>query len=109
LAAFIRAGGAAPVVVPLLRQLPLRQVDPLPAVRDYPVRLVWGNRDRVIPFDGFGSQMLDRIPGAELVRLAGVGHVPMSDNPAGVAELILEVTGRVDGVAVSTERAAGDA
>jgi pimeloyl-ACP methyl ester carboxylesterase len=109
LAALIRAGGAAPVVVPLLRQLPLRQVDPLPAVRDYPVRLVWGNRDRVIPFEGFGSVMLERIPGAELIRLAGVGHVPMSDNPAGVAELILEVTSGVDGVAGSTERAARDA
>jgi pimeloyl-ACP methyl ester carboxylesterase len=109
LAAFIRAGGAAPVVAPLLRQLPLRQVDPLPAVRDYPVRLVWGSRDRVIPFDGFGSAMLERIPGAELIRLAGVGHVPMSDNPAGVAELILEVTSGVDGVALSSERAARDA
>jgi len=109
LAAFIRAGGAAPVAVPLLRQLPLRQVDPLPAVRDYPIRLVWGNRDRVIPFDGFGSAMLERIPGAELIRLQDVGHVPMSDNPARIAELILEITSGVDGAAASTERAARDA
>ena len=109
LAAFIRAGGAAPVVVPLLRQLPLRQVDPLPAVRDYPVRLVWGSRDRVIPFDGFGSAMLERIPGAELIHLQDVGHVPMSDDPARVAELILEVTADVDRAAVSTERVERDA
>jgi pimeloyl-ACP methyl ester carboxylesterase len=109
LAATIRAGGAAPVVVPLLRQLPLRQVDPLPAVRDYPVRLVWGSRDRVIPFAGFGSAMLERIPGAELIRLENVGHVPMSDDPARVAELILEVTAGVDGAekpTVGTERGA---
>jgi pimeloyl-ACP methyl ester carboxylesterase len=109
LAAYIRAGGLAPVVVPLLRQIPLRGVQPLPAARDYPVRLVWADRDRVLPFDGFGSEMLARIPGAELVRLAGVGHVPMSDNPARVAELILEVTSGVDGVGMSTERAARDA
>jgi pimeloyl-ACP methyl ester carboxylesterase len=109
LAAYIRAGALAPVVTPLLRDLPLRQVQPLPVERDYPVRLVWGDRDRVIPFDGFGSAMLKRLPGAELIRLRGVGHVPMSDDPAGVAELILQVTAAVDGAAVSTERADRDA
>jgi pimeloyl-ACP methyl ester carboxylesterase len=97
LAAYIRAGALAPVVAPLLRDLPLRQVQPLPVARDYPVRLVWGDRDRVIPFDGFGSAMLERLPGAELIRLRGVGHVPMSDDPAGVAKLILQVTAAVDG------------
>ena len=109
MAAYIRAGGAAPVVVPLLRQIPLSQVQPLPADRDYPVRLVWADRDRVLPFDGFGAAMLERIPGAELIRLRGVGHVPMSDDPARVAELILQVTAAVDGAAVSTERADRDA
>jgi pimeloyl-ACP methyl ester carboxylesterase len=102
LAAFIRAGSLAPVVAPLLREFPVRQVQPLPAVRDYPVRLVWGDRDRVLPFDGFGAPMLERLPGAELIRLHGVGHVPMSDDPARVAKLILEVTRAVDNAAVST-------
>ncbi|HXO52278.1 MAG TPA: alpha/beta fold hydrolase [Mycobacterium sp.] len=109
LAASIRAGAVAPVVAPLLRELPLRQVQPLPVARDYPVRLVWGDRDRVIPFAGFGSAMLERLPGAELIHLRGVGHVPMSDDPARVAELILEVTADVDHAAVSTERIERDA
>jgi pimeloyl-ACP methyl ester carboxylesterase len=109
LAAYIRAGGAAPVVGPLLRALPLRQVEPLPVARDYPVRLVWGDRDRVLPFDGFGAPMLERLPGAELIRLRGAGHVPMSDDPVGVAELILQVTRAVDGAVVSTEKADHDA
>jgi pimeloyl-ACP methyl ester carboxylesterase len=109
LAAYIRAGALAPVVAPLLRELPLRQVQPLPVARDYPVRLVWGDRDRVIPFGGFGSAMLDRLPGAELIHLRDVGHVPMSDDPARVAELILEVTADVDRAAVSTERVERDA
>ena len=109
LAAYIRAGALAPVVAPLLRDLPLRQVQPLPVERDYPIRFVWGDRDRVIPFDGFGSAMLERLPGAELIRLRGVGHVPMSDDPAGVAELILQVTAAVDGAAASTERAVHNA
>jgi pimeloyl-ACP methyl ester carboxylesterase len=109
LAAFIRAGALAPVVAPLLRELPLRQVQPLPVARDYPVRLVWGDRDRMIPFGGFGSAMLERLPGAELIRLRDVGHVPMSDDPARVAELILEVTADVDRAAVSTEGVERDA
>jgi pimeloyl-ACP methyl ester carboxylesterase len=96
LAALIRAGGAAPIVAPLLRELPLRQVQALPAARDYPVRVVWGDRDRVIPFRGFGAPMLERLPGAELIRLRGVGHVPMSDDPVAVAKLILDVTRALD-------------
>ena len=102
LAAFIRAGSLAPVVAPVLREFPLRQVQPLPAVRDYPVRLVWADRDRVLPFEGFGAPMLERLPGAELIRLRGVGHVPMSDDPITVAKLILEVTRAVDNAAVAT-------
>jgi pimeloyl-ACP methyl ester carboxylesterase len=104
LAAYIRAGALAPVVVPLLREIPLRQVQPLPAERDYPVRLVWADRDRVLPFDGFGTAMLERLPGAELIHLRDVGHVPMSDDPARVAELILEVTTAVDRASALTER-----
>ena len=101
LAAYIRANGAAPVVAPLLRAIPLRQVEPLPVARDYPVRLVWGDRDRVLPFNSFGAPMLERLPGAELIRLQGVGHVPMSDDPARVAELILGVTRAADNAVVS--------
>jgi pimeloyl-ACP methyl ester carboxylesterase len=109
LAAFIRAGALATVVAPLLRTLTHQQVRPLPAVRDYPVRLVWGDRDRVLPFAGFGTAMLARIPGAESIRLAGVGHVPMSDDPARVAELILDVTTAADNGAVPARRADRDA
>ena len=32
-----------------------------------------------------------------MIRLQGAGHVPMSDDPARVAELILEVAGAADG------------
>jgi pimeloyl-ACP methyl ester carboxylesterase len=109
LVTYIRASGRSPVVDPLLRVLHLRPVESLPADRDYPVRVVWAERDRVLPFKHFGSPMLERIPGAELIRLRDVGHVPMSDDPARVAELILEVTRAVDSALVSTERADHDA
>jgi pimeloyl-ACP methyl ester carboxylesterase len=103
LAAFIRAGGAAPAVDALLRSLPRTQVDSLPAIRNYPVRLVWSGSDRVLPFKGFGDVMAERLPGAEVVHLEGVGHVPMSDDPRGVAEQILHVTSVVDAAATSSE------
>jgi pimeloyl-ACP methyl ester carboxylesterase len=103
LVTYIHASGQSPVVEPLLRVLHLNPVDPLPAERDYPVRLVWAERDRMLPFKHFGSPMLERLPGAELIRLSGVGHVPMSDDPARVAELILEVTRAVDHAAMSTQ------
>jgi pimeloyl-ACP methyl ester carboxylesterase len=83
--------------------LPLRQVDALAAGQPYPIRIVWGDRDRVLPFKHFGSPMLERVPDAELVRLPGVGHVPMSDDPSTVAALILEVTSAVDARYHSTE------
>jgi pimeloyl-ACP methyl ester carboxylesterase len=110
LVTYIHASGQSPVVDPLLRVLHLNAVDPLPVDRDYPVRLVWADRDRVLPFKHFGSPMLERLPGAELIRLSGVGHVPMSDDPAGVAKLILEVTRAADSrrsAAVSTQRGDG--
>jgi pimeloyl-ACP methyl ester carboxylesterase len=108
LVTYIQASGQSPVVEPLLRVLHLNPVGPLPADRDYPVRLVWAERDRVLPFKHFGSPMLERLPGAELIHLSGVGHVPMSDDPARVAELILEVTRAVDNAATSTQRGDGN-
>ena len=111
LVTYIHASGHSPVVDPLLRVLHRNPVEPLPADRDYPVRLVWADRDLVLPFKHFGSPMLERLPGAELIRLQGVGHVPMSDDPARVAELILEVTRAADGTgsaAVSAQRGDGN-
>jgi pimeloyl-ACP methyl ester carboxylesterase len=34
------------------------------------------------------------VPGADLLRLPGCGHVPMADDPALVARAICEVTAR---------------
>lgn len=96
LAASIRANSQAPAVLPLLQVLPHNQVQPLPASRDYPVRLVWGGADRVLPYKGFGAPMRERIPDVELIHFPGVGHVPMTDDPAGVARHILDVAASVD-------------
>jgi pimeloyl-ACP methyl ester carboxylesterase len=54
-----------------------------------------------LPFKHYGPAMLDRLPGAEFIHLADAGHVPMSDDPARVAELILQVTRAADSAVLS--------
>ena len=57
-----------------------------------PVRIVWGSEDRLLPLRGYSERWRRLLPSAEWVVLEGAGHVPMYDDPARVAELILEVT-----------------
>ena len=97
-AASIRAMKDSPVVAPLLRVITKHPLEYLPPDPDRPIRVVWAARDRIIPFERNGLPLLERVPDAELVRLAGVGHVPMTDDPEQVARLILEVTAAADGV-----------
>src|SRR6201987_5232487 len=95
-AASIRAMKDSRVVAPLLRVITKHPLEYLPGDPDCPIRVVWAERDRIIPFERKGLPLLERVPAAELVRLAGVGHVPMSDDPEQVARLLLEGTGAAD-------------
>jgi pimeloyl-ACP methyl ester carboxylesterase len=63
---------------------------------DVPVRIAWPMKDRTIPFERYGRPWLRLLPKAELVRLTGVGHVPMYDDPALVVRTILDVTTKAD-------------
>ncbi|WP_030828760.1 alpha/beta fold hydrolase [Streptomyces hygroscopicus] len=58
-------------------------------IPDIPVTIAWGTRDRVLPRRQ-GVRAKRVIPGARLVRLPGCGHVPMNDDPALVARVILD-------------------
>ena len=58
-----------------------------------PVRIVWGSRDTLL-FPRQADRFVREIPNAELVRLSGLGHVPMGDDPDAVAGSILEFTAR---------------
>ena len=60
---------------------------------DCPVRIVWGSRDTLL-LPRQADRFVREIPNAELVRLPGLGHVPMSDDPEAVADSILEFTAR---------------
>lgn len=88
----LRAISRSPIVRPLARSVLSEPFRTLPHDPDVPIRVVWPEHDKVIPYRAFGAAMMDRLPGAELVRMASVGHVPMTDDPVSVAERILEVT-----------------
>ena len=64
-----------------------------------PIRVAWGGCDQVIPFQRYGEPFIQRIHGVDATTIAGVGHVPMYDDPASIVSSILEVTGPVDAAA----------
>jgi len=53
-----------------------------------PVTIGWGTRDRLL-LRGQARVAKARLPEARLVRLPGCGHVPMTDDPALVADVLL--------------------
>jgi pimeloyl-ACP methyl ester carboxylesterase len=57
-----------------------------------PVRLAWPTLDRILPYPSAVARFTEQIPNLEVVELAGLGHVPMSDDPELVARIILEFT-----------------
>jgi pimeloyl-ACP methyl ester carboxylesterase len=60
---------------------------------DVPVTIGWGTRDRLL-FPGQARVAKARLPEARLVRLPGCGHVPMTDDPVLVADVLLQGSGR---------------
>ncbi|MFG3588614.1 alpha/beta fold hydrolase [Streptomyces sp. NPDC047990] len=64
----------------------VRFTDDVPGL---PVTVAWGTRDRLL-VRRQGVRAKQIIPRARLVRLPGCGHVPMNDDPALVARVILD-------------------
>ncbi|MET9802877.1 alpha/beta fold hydrolase [Streptomyces sp. NPDC006368] len=54
-----------------------------------PVTIAWGTRDRLL-LRRQGVRAKSTVPAARLVRLPGCGHVPMNDDPALVARVLLD-------------------
>ncbi|MGY1814962.1 alpha/beta fold hydrolase [Blastococcus sp. SYSU D00820] len=76
--------GTTEVVAPL---------DPLPC----PVAIAWAEHDRILPPAVHLAAARERLPGARLSVLAGVGHVPMVDDPAACARVIRETVRSAEG------------
>lgn len=60
-------------------------------VPELPVTIAWGSSDRLL-LRRQGIRAKHTVPGARLVRLPGCGHVPMNDDPALVARVILDTS-----------------
>jgi pimeloyl-ACP methyl ester carboxylesterase len=54
------------------------------------VTIAWGAKDRLL-IGGQARRAQRLLPAARHIRLPASGHVPMSDNPAQVADLILSL------------------
>ncbi|PTU31868.1 alpha/beta fold hydrolase [Stenotrophobium rhamnosiphilum] len=74
----------------------LRPMEPLPADCKVPLRVVWAEKDTVLPFEQWGQPLLDLLGLKTHVVLPGCGHNPVYDDPEGVAAAILEFTRMVE-------------
>ena len=61
--------------------------EPVPG--DVPVTIAWGAKDRILP-PRQARVAMRQLPGARFVPLPGCGHVPMTDDPALVAKVLLD-------------------
>lgn len=75
-----------------------------------PVTIAWGTRDRLL-LRRQGIRAKQTLPGARLIRLPGCGHVPMNDDPALVARVVLDTarSTRIPATGAATGAAAGTA
>ncbi len=78
----LRAPGVRRAI--LARTAQLRLTDPAPVLAriEVPVLLLWGLQDRMIPVS-HAADYLAALPHARLSELAGLGHVPFEEDPAG--------------------------
>jgi len=76
----LRAPGSRGALLERFRQTILVNPEPRLAAIDVPVLLLWGEEDGMIPVTNAADY--ERVlPDATLVRLPGVGHVPMEEAP----------------------------
>ena len=55
-----------------------------------PTLIAWGEKDRLLPMDRHAQRFRTEIPGGQFRVLRGLGHTPMWDDPAQIAELIAD-------------------
>lgn len=89
----VRAMAQCPTYLGLKRAIPPPSARELDQV-GCPVLLAWSTKDRVLPFKRYGRTYREALPFAELRMLPDVGHVPMMDDPAGIATLIRDFVTR---------------
>jgi pimeloyl-ACP methyl ester carboxylesterase len=85
----MRAPGNRSAIVARLEQVML--TDPVPILNGIaaPTLLLWGEKDRMIPVAN-AADYLRAIPGAKLVTLPGLGHVPFEEAPDATIAPVLD-------------------
>lgn len=88
----VRGVAVAPATLPALRAFADYVVAPDPTLggaADGPrVTVAWGTKDRLLPYARQAPRARIALPAARHLDLAGLGHVPMTDDPGVVAEVI---------------------
>lgn len=74
------APGVRGALLDRLKQTRLRDPRPLLARIQAPTLLIWGEQDAMIPLSN-SADYLKALPGARLVSLPGVGHLPQEERP----------------------------
>jgi pimeloyl-ACP methyl ester carboxylesterase len=74
----------------------IKPMKPLPADCKTPLRIAWGEFDKVLPFEQFGKPLMDLLGLDSYIVLPDCGHDPVYDNPEFVIKTILDFTREVD-------------
>jgi pimeloyl-ACP methyl ester carboxylesterase len=93
---WVQAASETPCWRTLLEQAPNFNVENTVEPFDGPLRIAWGTKDRILPYDRYSVAHKRHLPNAEWVLMNKLGHVPMSDDPELVARTILELSTAVD-------------
>jgi len=76
------APGVRRAILARMGQVILRDPAPTLARIKAPTLLLWGEKDAMIPIRNAADYLRDLPPGAKLVRLPDLGHVPFEESPA---------------------------
>ena len=80
-------------VVGVIAEMPFQRLEPY-ADPGVPVTIAWPERDRLLPYEYYGTAWRAAAPFAKWVTVQGVGHVPTYDEPELIAQQIIAATTR---------------
>jgi pimeloyl-ACP methyl ester carboxylesterase len=91
----LRAPGKRAAMIARMRQTILE--DPVPRLRrlELPTLLMWGQRDRLIPYAN-SADYLRALPNATLISFVNLGHVPQEESPVESLIPLIEFLARTD-------------
>jgi pimeloyl-ACP methyl ester carboxylesterase len=89
----LREGNRAALIERFRQSAPGEHAASIPRI-SVPTLVLWGAEDRLIPVDR-AHRFKSDVPGADLVILPGVGHVPQQEDPTGSVRPVLDWLARL--------------